>query len=336
MENKQPLFREEAINSRLNRSMGTIRLNVPLNYRIVSVFSLIIIITILLFLSFAQISEKIFVRGFLDNERGIVTVHSDLGGVILQSRIEEGDRIIKGDTLFVIANGEHVKTKGLIDNLNHRIKNLRREYQLKKDHYKSISTLYEKRYISASTLQSTESELLEITNKIKLIDLELIKYKQSQYQLIKSPIDGIITNIFYKTGQSVERSKILVHIIPENSKLIARLYIPSQDIGFLNKGKVVSIKYDAYPAQRFGVYKASIKEINLTVLTDDKEDKPIKIGQPYYKVKAELEIPHINLYGKKANLSHGMTFTAVVNGDKKNIWRWILDPIYSYYGDTFT
>lgn len=336
MENQQPLFREEAINSRLNRSMGTIRINVPLNYRIVSVFSFLLIITIILFLFFAQISEKIFARGFLDTESGMVTVHSDLGGVILQSRIEEGERVKKGDTLFVISNREHVKTKGLIDNLNQRIKNLKREYQLKKDHYQSVSTLYEKHYISRSALQSTESELLEITNKINLVDLELIKYKQSQYQLIKSPINGIITNIFYKSGYSVEQSKTLLHIIPDNSKLIARLYIPSQDIGFLKKGQSVSIKYDAYPAQRFGVYKASIKEINLTVLTDDKEDKPIKVGQPYYKVKAELETPYINLYGKKSNLSHGMTLTAVITGDKKKIWQWILDPIYSYYGDTFS
>lgn len=337
MEKKQhPLFREEAINSRLNRSMGTIRINVPLNYRIVSIFSSLVIITIILFLFFAQTAEKIFVRGFLDTENGIVTVHSEIGGVILKSRVEEGERVKKGDTLFVTTNREYEKTNELIENLNQRMKNLSREYQIKKEHYKSISTLYKKHYISASVLKSTEAELLELKNTIKLLDLDLIKYRQSQYQLIKSPINGIITNIFYKPGQSVEHSNTLLHIIPNNSKLIARLYIPSQNIGFLKKGGSVLIKYDAYPAQRFGVYTALIKEINLTVLTDENEDKPIKVGQPYYKIKAELVTPYINLYGKKSNLNHGMTFTAVITGEKKKVWQWILDPIYSYYGDTFS
>lgn len=260
-------------------------------------------------------------------------VHSDLGGRILQSKIEEGEKVKKGDTLFVISMGEHENSKELLDNLNVRLKNLRREYNLKKAHYKSVSLLYDKQYISASAMRNSESELLDITNKIKLVDLELIKYKQSQYQLIKSPINGIITNIFYKPGQSVQQSKTLLQIIPDNSKLIARIYIPSKDIGFLKKDRLISIKYDAYPAQRFGVYKGAIKEINLTVLTDDDEDKPIKVGQPYYKIKAEIESPYINLYGRKSKLSHGMTLTAVITGDKKKIWQWILDPIYSYYGD---
>ena len=43
----------------------------------------------------------------------------------------------------------------------------------------------------------------------------------------------------------VEASKILLHIIPENSALVARLYIPSKDIGFLKKGEQIIIKYDA-------------------------------------------------------------------------------------------
>jgi membrane fusion protein len=42
------------------------------------------------------------------------------------------------------------------------------------------------------------------------------------------------------------------------------------------------------------------------------------------------------LYGKKENLSHGMTLTAVITGEKKKIWQWVFDPIYSYYGDAFS
>ena len=60
-------------------------------------------------------------------------------------------------------------------------------------------------------------------------------------------------------------------------------------MGFVKKGQQIIIKYDAYPSQRFGSYKAYIKEINLTVLTDGMEDKPIQVGQPYYKIKAELD-----------------------------------------------
>lgn len=336
MEKYSSLFRKEAIDNRLNRNLGTARINVPLNYRITCILTLILLGVITIFLSFAQTSERTYIRGYLDSDVGVITVNSEVRGIISQVGIEEGKHVKKGDTLFIISNPYQEKTKVFIENLSQRVANLKRESQLKKEHYNALEKLNKKNYISKSTLKNTESELLEITNKIQSENLELIKYKQSQYQLVKSPVDGIVTNVFYKQGQIAGASKSLLQIIPDNSILVARLYVPSKDIGFLKKGAQVIIKYDAYPSQRFGFYKAFIKEINLTVLTDEKEDKPIQVGEPYYKIKAELETSYVNLYGKKENLSHGMTLTAVITGEKKKIWQWVFDPIYSYYGDTFS
>ncbi|OJY08907.1 MAG: hypothetical protein BGO90_14720 [Legionella sp. 40-6] len=336
MEKRFSFFRKEVIENRLNRNLGTIRINVPLNYQLACIFSVILFAVIATFFCFAQTSEQTYIRGYLDSDSGVITINSEAGGIISQADIEEGKHVKKGDTLFVISNSHQEKTKALIENLSQRVANLKRESQLKKEHYHALEQLNKNRYISTFVLKNSESELLELTNKIKSESLELLKYQQNQYQLIKSPVDGIITNIFYKQGQIVEAAKSLLQIIPYNSTLVARLYIPSKDISFLKNGDQVIIKYDAYPSQRFGFYKAFIKEINLTVLTDEKEDKPIRVGEPYYKVKAELEMPYVNLYGKKKPLSHGMTLTAVITGEKKKIWRWVLDPIYSYYGEVIS
>ncbi|MBA2649204.1 MAG: HlyD family efflux transporter periplasmic adaptor subunit [Legionella sp.] len=335
MENKQSLFRAEAIQNRLNRSLGSTRINVPLNYKIVTLICILLVIIILLFLVFAEFSENIVVKGYLDSDKGIITIHSDHAGTILKSNLEEGQQVNKGDVLFIISNEEHEQIMKLVGNLKERIKNLKQEYHLKQDHYQSLMKLYNKQYVSASALKTVEAQLLEINNQIKSLDLEVMKYKHSLNQIIKSPVKGNITNILYTLNQTVNQFKPLLHIIPYDSKLIARLDVPVYEIGFLKNGKMVSIHYDAYPAQRFGVHKASIKEINLTVLTDSKEDKPINLGQPYYKVKAELERSYINVYGKKAALNYGMTFKGVIQGENKKIWQWIIDPIYSYYGDIF-
>jgi membrane fusion protein len=330
------LFRKEAMDNRLNRNLGTTRINVPFNYQITCIFTVLLLVVIAVFVSFAKTSERTYVRGYLDSDIGIVTVNSGSSGIINQTGIEEGKHVNKGDTLLIIANPQQERTNALIDNLSQRVANLKRESTLKKEHYQALELLSKKKYISTLALKNTESELLELTNKIQSENLELIKYKQSQYQLVKAPIDGIITNIFYKQGQMVEATKSLLQIIPDNSSLVARLYVPSKDIGFLKKEAEVIIKYDAYPSQRFGFYKALIKEINLTVLTDDKEDKPIHVGEPYYKIKAELNTPYVNLYGRQEHLSHGMTFTALITGDKKSIWQWVFDPIYSYFGDVLS
>jgi|GEM_PF-2451944 len=336
MEKKQSLFREEVLSNRLNRSLGTLRVNVPLNFRITSFFCLLILLTVASFLFFAQTEEKIEVRGFLDTEQGLITIYSDLKGQIIHSNAEEGRTVKKGETLFYIANSSDSHSKALMENLKQRLANLKREYALKQENYHAITKLYAKHYVAAALVKETETALLELSNKIKLVDLELIQYHKGQSQQIKSTVDGVITNIFYKQGQTAEPTKALLQILPKNSQLIARLYIPSRDIGFVNKGDKVLLKYDAYPASRFGVYPALIKEINLTVLTDEQEDKPIKLGQPYYKIKANLARPFVKLYGKEVMLNHGMTVTAVIKGDRKQVWKWILDPVYSFYGEIFS
>lgn len=117
MEKRSSLFRKEAIDNRLNRNLGTIRINVPLNYRLTGILSLILLVVIAIFLCFAQTSERTYIRGYLDSDVGIITVNSEEGGLINQAGIEEGKQVRKGDTLFIISNPHQEKTKVLIENI---------------------------------------------------------------------------------------------------------------------------------------------------------------------------------------------------------------------------
>ncbi|MCC5792144.1 MAG: HlyD family efflux transporter periplasmic adaptor subunit [Legionellaceae bacterium] len=333
MENKSPLFRQDVINNRIHRSLGTTRINIPLNYRVASAVGLVIVLVLIIFLSVAQISERTNIRGYLDSENGIISVESDVSGMIENIFVEEGSQVKKGQILYTISN-DFSKTNTIkINNHEQRIANLKREYQIKKEHYAALSKLYKKNYISSSSLKEVESDQLELENKLKFAEYELLQFKENKTQQITAPANGIATNIFYRRGQKVQSSKSLLQIVPSMGNLIARLYVPPREVGFLRPGQIINLKYDAYPSNRFGFYKAIIKEVNQTILTDDKEDKPIHVGEPYYKIKAELKQPYILVYGKKTQLNHGMTFTAIVTGNKKKIWQWIFDPIYSYYGE---
>lgn len=327
------LYREKAIQYRLNKSFGTVRLHVPVNYCLAGIFSFILLIAILSYVFFASFAEKITLLGYLDSDNGIVTIHAERDGVLAKSLIAEGKTVKKGDHLLLIAHGQQEKMQELTQNLEQRRVNLQKAYQLKNEEYMAITKLHTQHYVSDTLLKNAELALIELSNQIKLIDSELIQHKHNDWQWIKAPVDGVITNIFTKPGQIISPSRPLLQLIPQNTKLIARLYALPQDIGAIKKDAKIALYYDAYPAQRFGSYQAFIREINLTVLTDAEDEKPIKIGQPYYKIKAELATPFIYLNGQTVALNHGMTLHAVVSGLPKKIWQWVLDPIYSYYGD---
>lgn len=333
MENKHPLFRQNVINNRIHRSLGTVRINIPLNYRVAGYIAVALVFVLLLFFYFAQISERTLVRGYLDTENGIISVESNVSGLVENIFVEEGSEVKKGDVLFIISNPASSNNQIQLNNHKQRILNLKREYQIKDEYYQALTKLYEKKYVSFSSLKEAESNRLELQNKVKMAEYELLQFKENQTQHITASSDGTVTNIFYRRGQKVQPSRPLLQIIPSQVNLIVRLYIPSREVGFLKKNQKINLKYDAYPSQRFGFYEATIKEINQTILTDEKEDKPIHIGEPYYRIKAELNNPYVLAYGKKIQLNHGMTLTAIITGEKKSIWQWVLDPIYSYYGE---
>ncbi|MCA0404156.1 MAG: efflux RND transporter periplasmic adaptor subunit [Proteobacteria bacterium] len=330
------LFRTEAANSRLQRHLGPININLPLSYKLIGFVVAIFLIGLILFLIFAKTAEKIIVRGYLDNEDGIISIHSELGGLVVKQLHKEGDKIKKGELLMVISQADLSQSNKQINNLNQQINNFKQQYLIKTERFASLVKIHKKKYLSDSQLKDAEADILELDSKIKNIELEQMRLKQGRFHLIKAPKEGVITNVLFKQGQFITPMMPLLQILPQHTKLIVNLPVPVQHVSFLKNDADIFIQYDAYPYQRFGVYKASIKKINLTVLTDEKEDKPIKIGQPYYKIKAELKEPFVWIYGKKVGLTQGMTVSAVLSGDKQSLWQWILDPVYSYYGRHFS
>lgn len=189
-----------------------------------------------------------------------------------------------------------------------------------------------KKYLSRVAFDAQYAALMNLEKEKNRVESELLQYKQNASYLVRAPLDGIIATLSYKEGQYTVAHKALIKIVPKNADLVAELFIPVRQSGFISKNTTVRIRYDAYPFARFGTYEAKIGDISKTVLTDDEEDNPIKIGQPYYKVTSILTRSVIPVYGVPKKIRHGMTLSALIVGEKRSLWQWIFDPIYSFYG----
>jgi membrane fusion protein len=97
--------------------------------------------------------------------------------------------------------------------------------------------------------------------------------------------------------------------------------------------KLVLLKYDAYPYQRFGLYESIIDRVDQSILNpQDMKSLPIRMEEGFYRVIVTLQQQTVTVYGKPYPLTAGMLFDAVILGEKRNIWQWIIDPIYSLKG----
>jgi membrane fusion protein len=330
------LFRKEVIENQKYQNWGSIFINTPIQYQLVSGFFITLAFALILLILFGEFSEKYIVSGCINSIKGMVRVFPNKNGIIIKSTISPGKQVKKGDRLFVIDTSNdglsEKENQGIFAQLKKRKKSYQMEVNRQVRQINALKKLLDKKYISLNMYNKKHEELTSLRNNISIIDTDLIKYKQGRSYTIRSPIDGTVAGVIYKEGQYINLSKPLVKILPLNSALEAELFIPIRKSGFLHKNVKVIIRYDAYPYERFGTYKATIKDVSQSILTDDEEDKPIKIGEPYYKATATLENQFVTLYGKNIKLQHGMTVTAIILGSKRKIWQWILDPIYSFYG----
>jgi membrane fusion protein len=130
-------------------------------------------------------------------------------------------------------------------------------------------------------------------------------------------------------GQFADPRQLQMEIVPTESVLQAELFVPTRAIGFVQPGQQVRILYDAFPYQQFGAYSGTVLSISQTILTRSDTSGPIELKEPAYRVKAALDRPDIDAYGKKIPLQADMLLRADIIIEKRSLISWLLDPLLS-------
>jgi membrane fusion protein len=332
---EKSFFREAALSQVKYKNYGDVFVNIPLNYIVLVMGCGVIIIGIITFVIFGEFSEKCSVTGYLNAAHGVVRIYPKQRGIITKSAIKLGDLVKRGDVLFWIDTSYDELGLAYQSNLSKTLQkkqnSIQHEILQKTVQLKSLQPLLMKKYITLNAYLAKADEITALKNKKNELKIEQIKYNHSRHYPIRAPIDGVISSILYHVGQFTPISKPIAIILPQDAELIAELYIPVSQARFLTSKKNVLIHYDAYPYQQFGTAKGRIQMISQNTLTDNEEEKPLQIGQPYYKAIATLKQQVILHQGRSCSLRHGMTFSAVLIGHSKKIWQWILEPLYNHY-----
>ena len=199
--------------------------------------------------------------------------------------------------------------------------------------------------VESSLLKAkTELEQLPLQSRSRIAELEkaISDVKQRQLEVqgrgvfeVRSPVSGRVDALTAKPGQwqgNMQQSQQLMAIIPKDSQLEAEMFVPTRAIGFVNPGQTVKVRYDAFPYQRYGVYKGKIKTVSQHILHPNELGVPIEINEPVYRVVVTLDKQSIEAYGKEVPLRVGLLFEADIILENQSLIRWILDPLYSLRG----
>lgn len=181
-----------------------------------------------------------------------------------------------------------------------------------------------------------QSRNTELERQLQEIQKQQVEISSQENFTLTAPVSGTVAAILVKQGQSVKAYEPALTLIPENTKLQIELYATSQNAGFIRTDQKVSLRFQAFPYQKFGVQYGVIREISRTTLSpsDLLSITPLTwtINEGHYRVIVEPKLSYILVYGKKETLRSGMLLEGDVSLDTRYLWEWLTEPIWSLKG----
>ena len=166
-----------------------------------------------------------------------------------------------------------------------------------------------------------------VSRQISEVQEGLARVEAARETVIRAPISGVVTNIAVNRGESVAADARLATVLPKGSGLHVELLVPTRAIGFVKTGQDVVLRYDAFPYERFGQYRGSVRDVGRTVWSTGDKVGPLAVGEPVYRVDVQLEKQSVSALGQDYSLRPGMLVNADLLLEKRTIFEWVFEPV---------
>lgn len=168
------------------------------------------------------------------------------------------------------------------------------------------------------------------------LERERIDQAAAGERLLRAPVAGVVARRMVETGQTVQAGQPLLDLLPRASTLQAQLHVPSHAAGFVAPGDRVLLRYAAYPHQKFGHHEGRVLRVSRSTADPDALRRAgvdaAAPGETYYRVLVALDRQYVLAYGRREPLRPGMTLEADILGDRRKLYEWLLEPLYSLRG----
>lgn len=172
--------------------------------------------------------------------------------------------------------------------------------------------------------------LASASRDLALLDQERVQQEANGELLVRAPLAGLVASRLIEPGQAVQAGQPLMSLLPKGSRLQAQLLVPSAAVGFIEPGDKVLLRYQAYPYQKFGHHGGKVIRVSRSAIAP--ADGDAQGVEPYYRVLVALDEQSITAYGQQEPLRPGMRLDADILGERRKLYEWVLEPLYSLRG----
>ncbi|ECZ5371489.1 HlyD family secretion protein [Salmonella enterica subsp. enterica serovar Give] len=250
----------------------------------------------------------------------------------------EGIKIMKNN----MENYRNYQSKGLItqDQLTNQVA----LYYQQQNNLLSLSGQNEQNALQITSLESQiQTQAADFDNRIYQMELqryelqkELVDTDVGGEIIIRALSDGKVDSLSVTVGQMVNAGDSLLQVILENiENYYLIIWVPNDAVPYISAGDKVNIRYEAFPAEKFGQFSATVKTISRTPASTQEmltykgaPQNTLGISVPWYKVIVKPEKQIISYDGKSLPLENGMKAESTLFLEKRRIYQWMLSPFY--------
>jgi len=184
---------------------------------------------------------------------------------------------------------------------------------------------------TAQFLEELELKAGGVASQLAEVNQRLIEIDKKSLQLsIYAPISGIIKSLTVNNiNEVVEPGQVILQIVPVDDEMIIEARIVPEDIGRINIGQQVNVKFDSYDPARYGTVKGQVSQISASTYLDEKQ-------QPYYRAEISLEKNYVGNVSSKMKIIPGMLVQADVKTGSKSILDYLMKPVSRGFSNAFT
>lgn len=184
-----------------------------------------------------------------------------------------------------------------------------------------------------------EREISSINRNIEELKQQISESEAKREIVIRAEQTGTISAITVNLGQAITADQGMASLVPHGSILEVELYAPTRAAGFVQVGTPVLLRYEAFPYQKFGQFRATVREIsqntlplgdlqNIGAAFVNQNYNASNAAEPVYRIRVALAEQSIQAYGRLHPLKPGMQLAASLVLEQRTVAEWALAPLY--------